>query len=322
MKYIETIKHLIKAKLIYRYDFINDKRYTTLRCGQYEKQEMLLSAIVVNAHTIEKGLTMPNKRFPFGEVKAKNILKDCEIYVKNGYDVSEPRFIDILAIMNEYCEAHIKHGVDMDSISNKIEELINLTPNFSKSQQLYSVSREDYFKHATGDFCDFANSRHSCRNLPGHVSKESLRKAIALSMTTPSTCNRQSHRVHILQSDDAKKTILSIQGGHRGFGDIADQFILVTSDLSCWPGGILRNGPYVDGGIYLMNLLYCLHHEKIAACTLNMYLTKTDTMRMHKELNIPANEVPIALVAIGIPPEHFDLARSHRRAFNEITTIH
>ncbi len=322
MEALEKIKRLIKARLIYRNDFKNDKKYSTLLCGHRAQQEMLLSALVVNAHTIEKGLTMPNKRFPFGDAKAKTILNDCALYVKKGYDVNEPRFIDILAIMKEYCEEHIQHGVDVSAISKKVEDLIKATPHFGKSQQQYSVSRDEYFKYAADDFYTFANSRHSCRNLPGHVSEESLRKALSLSMTTPSTCNRQSQRVHVLQSTEAKKIILSIQGGHRGFGDIADQFLLVTSDLSCWPSGNLRNGPYVDGGIYLMNLLYSLHHEKIAACTLNMYLTNDDSRRMHQELGIPDNEVPIALIAIGIPPEQFDLARSHRRNYEEIITIH
>lgn len=141
-------------------------------------------------------------------------------------------------------------------------------------------------------------------------------------MNAPSTCNRQSHRIHLLQTAEAKKTILAIQSGNRGFGDIADQFILITSDLRCWPSKHQRNAPYVDGGIYLMNLLYCLHHEKIAACTLNLYLDLGRTKRMHKELGIPDNEVPIALVAIGIPPESFDLARSHRRNSSEIVSAH
>lgn len=319
---LEKIKRLIKTRLIYRYDFNNDKKYSTLLCGHYAQQEMLLSALVVNAHTIEKGLTMPNKRFPFGDVKAKIILNDCALYVKKGYDVNEPRFIDILAIMKEYCEVHTQHGICLSAFSNKVEDLIRATANFDKSQQQYFVSREDYFKHAADDFFAFANSRHSCRNLPGHVSEESLRKALALSMTTPSTCNRQSHRVHILQSAESKKIILSIQGGHRGFGDIADQFLLITSDLNCWPSGNLRNGPYVDGGIYVMNLLYSLHHEKIAACTLNMYLTNEYSRRMHEQLDIPNSEVPVALIAIGIPPEQFDLARGHRRNYEEIIRIH
>lgn len=195
-------------------------------------------------------------------------------------------------------------------------------PEVASKCQKYSINRDVYFSHTNDDFVAFSSSRNSCRNLPGHVSDDSLKRALELSMTAPSTCNRQSHRIHLLQSDESKKIILSLQSGNRGFGDLADQFILITSDLRCWPSKHQRNAPYVDGGIYLMNLLYCLHYERIAACTLNMYLDAIRTQRLHNELNIPGYEVPIALVAIGIPPETFDLANSHRRVYEEITFAH
>ena len=195
-------------------------------------------------------------------------------------------------------------------------------PKEIKLSQKYLINREDYFSHFDDNFVNFSYSRSSCRNLPGHVNEDALKKALALSMNAPSTCNRQSHRIHLLQTEESKKTILSIQSGNRGFGDIADQFILITSDLRCWLSKHQRNAPYVDGGIYLMNLLYSLHHEKIAACTLNLYLDEARTKKLHSELNIPENEVPVALIAIGIPPETFDLARSHRRGAEEIVFAH
>ena len=322
MNILRKMKEVIKAGVIYSFDFKNEKRYSTLITDRTAQQEMLLSAMVVDAHTIEKGLTMPQKRYPFGEAKARTILNDCNEYVKRGYNLSEPRFLDIVSIMKEYRDVHIQHGQIVEDINEQTDKLLQIIHQPVNNQQLYSVSREDYFSHSNDNFPVFSNSRHSCRNLPGHVSDERLKAALALSMNVPSTCNRQSHRVHLLQSDKAKRIILSIQHGCRGFGNIVDQFILITSDLNCWEGGKVRHAPYLDGGIYLMNLLYSLHHEQIAACTLNMYLDKNTTMRMHKLLHIPNNEVPVALIAIGIPPEKFDLARSHRRKFEEITQIH
>lgn len=322
MNTLRKLKEIIKAGIIYRYDFMNEKKYSTLTIDRASQQEMLLSAMVVDAHTIEKGLTMPNKHIPFGGVKAQTILNDCNEYVKRGYNLTEPRFLDIVSIMKEYRDVHIQHGQDVNGINEKIGKLLQTINHSVNCQQLYSVSREAYFSHTNDTFPEFSNSRHSCRNLPGHVSDEKLKAALALSMNVPSTCNRQSHRVHLLQSEEAKRIILTIQHGCRGFGDIVDQFILITSDLNCWEGGRARHAPYLDGGIYLMNLLYCLHHEQIAACTLNMYLDKNTTIRMHKQLHIPENEVPVALIAIGIPPEQFDLARSHRRNFEEITQCH
>lgn len=316
------IKSIIKAALIYLYDLKNDIKYSTLKSGN-NTQEKLLSSLVVSAHTIEKGLTMPNKRFPFGEAKAREIITGCNLYIRKGYDTTESRFVDVVGIMKEYRDVNAEHGVQFpSSLNDSIKSLTSIINGEKNLTQHYAININDYFTYADSDFSKFANSRHSCRNLPGHVEQDALDNAIALSMNAPSTCNRQSQRIHLLQSDEAKKAILSIQGGSRGFGELADQFILITSDLSCWTSGPSRNGPYLDGGIYLMNLLYSLHHNKIAACTLNLYLNKSKTKKLHKSLNIPQNEVPVALIAIGIPPETFDLARSHRRDSEEVITRH
>ena len=151
---------------------------------------------------------------------------------------------------------------------------------------------------------------------------DKLKASLSLAMNAPSTCNRQSQRSHLLQSEDSKKAVLSIQTGNRGFGEIADQFVLVTSDLRDWPGIHQRNAPYVDGGIFVMNLLYSLHYNGIATCTLNLYLNEEKTLILHDKLQIPKNEVPIALIAVGIPPEKFDLALSCRRQAEEIISYH
>lgn len=323
MKFVEKIKLIIRAGRIYLYDLKNDVRYSTLITSKSTQHEMLLSSLVVSAHTIEKGLTMPRKRYPFGEAKALEILSDCKRYVNLGYDVDDSRFIDVVNTMQEYLSVNLEQGWVTDRELDGYKELLDyLLLGKEKEEQLYSITCEEYFSCSSSDFATFSTTRHSCRNLPGHVNNNALKAALELSMNTPSTCNRQSQRIHLLQSEEAKKTILSIQSGNRGFGDIADQFILITSDLRCWPSMHQRNAPYVDGGIYLMNLLYCLHHEKIAACTLNLYLDKPRSIRLHRELSIPDNELPIALVAIGIPPKEFDLARSHRRDYQEVTFAH
>ena len=282
----------------------------------------MLSSLVVAAHTIEKGLTMPNKRIPFGEARAKEILAGCCAYVERGYDLAESRFVDVVGIIREYKKVLQDSNAFSSTLDGFFDALDKIAPKSEGMSQHYSVKSDDYFLHSDACFDVFSSSRHSCRNLSGHVDDEKLQRAIALSMNAPSTCNRQSQRIHLLQSSKAKEIILSIQGGCRGFGELADQFILITSDLSCWPSGPQRNGPYVDGGIYLMNLLYCLHYERIAACTLNLYLDRGRDRKLHRELGIPESEVPVALVAIGIPPKEFDLARSHRRESSEVVTRH
>ena len=71
-----------------------------------------------------------------------------------------------------------------------------------------------------------------------------------------------------------------------------------------------------------MNLLYALHYYQIAACTLNMYLSKGGTKNLNKVVGIPEDETPIALIAIGTPSAKFDIAKSVRKSFDEVVVYH
>ena len=319
---LEKVKKTYRAFRIYYDDFRRDMKYSTLLTG-YNTQEKVLSRLVVEAHTIEKGLTMPEKKPVFGREKVLTIIGLCENYLRMSYDKTDPRFVYVLGILNEYKGYH--QGIaDMKDVTLKIDNLTSKVNGgkIEDIRQTYSIRSEDYFADKNSPFDIFARSRHSCRNLSEPVDEVTLWKALDLSMTAPSTCNRQSHRVHILQSDDAKQKILEIQSGNRGFGHLVDKFILVTSDLSDWPGGHQRNAPYVDGGIYVMNLLYSLHQYGIAACTLNLYLDVNRTQKLHQNLDIPENEVPIALIAVGKTPDKVDIALSKRRDIREVVKTH
>lgn len=319
----EKIKALIKSAYIYWCDFYSDIQNTSLVIDKHSSQEMLLSSLVVASHTIEKGLTMPIRHFPFGEKKAWDIARDCREYLNRGYNTSDARFQNVLSILQEYITINTQAEVGVNNdIKQVINELLSEVQLTKASTQHYSIKNEDYFDNNDSDFVKFSASRFSCRNLSGHVPVDLLQSALILSMNAPSTCNRQSHRIHLIQSDKAKRIILSLQSGNRGFGDIVDQFILVTSDLRDWSGMHQRHAPYIDGGIYIMNLLYSLHYYRIGACTLNLYLNPFRTRQLHKMLNISNNEVPVALIAIGIPPQTFDLARSSRRNVDEIIQKH
>ncbi len=319
MAFVKSFARLVKFAMIYKMDYCKQVRYTTFLTGYKDSQEKLLAHLVVKAHTIEKGLTMPLKRYNFGQSAICEILSDLRYYASH-YSVNEERFCDVVGIIKEYGRWHEGMGVKIENadIVEGLKWLDREYPEIQPISQFYGMSPDDFFAGNKGNFYEFAHSRHTCRNLSGKISEEKLQASLELAMTAPSTCNRQSVRLHILQGGD----VLSIQSGNRGFGHLADKFILITSDLSDWTGIHQRNAPYVDGGIFLMNLLYALHYNGIGACTLNMYLDENRTKRLHKELDIPENEVPIALVAIGVPPTSFDVARSVRVNYQAITKFH
>lgn len=321
MRIKDKMRVLWHAFKIYKYDFINELRYAN-NYHMDDSQEKLLSKIVVEYHTIEKGLTMPNIRLGFGKDKLNSIVKLLRQYESNGYDVLEKRFVDCVGVIKEYVILHDLHNYKLDAdTDNCLRSLLHNYKNVDPVMQIH-INKNEYFSYSSAPFDKFSYSRHSVRNYCGPVDELSLQKALHLAMNAPSTCNRQSIRIHIFKSKESKDVILKIQSGNRGFGNLADQFILITSDLSSWPGQHQRNAPYVDGGIFVMNLLYCLHFYHIGACTLNMYLNVERDIRLKRELGIPPQEVPIALISIGKLPKEFDIARSTRRELEEILTIH
>ena len=180
----------------------------------------------------------------------------------------------------------------------------------------------DVFFEEDADFKSFAKSRHSIRNFSNmKISDETLKSVIELAQIAPSSCNRQSVRIHIYDGE-LKKRVLSLQNGNRGWGEMADKIIIVTSEQTAWDGYFTK-AAYLDGGIYTMNLLYALHYYGICASCLNLYLPWKEMEALHKTSSIPDSEIPVVMIAIGYPPKcDFMIAQSNRIDYNQILNFH
>lgn len=78
---------------------------------------------------------------------------------------------------------------------------------------------------------------------------------------------------------------------------------------------------YIDGGIYLMNLLYALHYYDIAACPAHWGMPTTADKKSQKIIGLNDSEKIICLIAIGKPIEEFKTTLSLRRPHNENLNI-
>ena len=117
------------------------------------------------------------------------------------------------------------------------------------------------------------------------------------------------------------KNLTTRDVGCRGFGDRASSILVVTSDLQAWGFGEQWFGPYIDGGIYLMNLLYALHFNKVGACPLNWYASLENDSKLRVLLQIPENEIVIAMIACGSLKKNFKLAYSKRKNYKTIMKV-
>lgn len=309
--YRKIVKFTIKKKLAK--DFLLDKKryFFYSRTFNTDSKEKLIGAIILQYHVIEKGLTMPEMRKGFGQDKIISLCQTCEQYYEK-YGMEE-QLKSAIMIINEYKYIHDIEGyVLSDKVLYNIKKIRQITGITIKSEQNL-IESANYFESSRNNFLAFSNSRRSVRDFSkDDLPLEGILKAIELAKNAPSACNRQSWRTYVFTSIDDISNILEEQGGNKGFGCLVNKLIVISTELGVFSSGNERNQAYIDGGIYLLNLLYSLHFYKIATCTLNCGFDREKEKKVRKLTKINDSEVLIAMIACGNPSSKFKIATSPR----------
>jgi len=286
----------------------------------------LVSKIILDTHVIEKGLTMPEFRLGFGQIRLVVLLKNVECYILR-YDNKHHQILHALSVINEYFDVHDKGNY---SVSTELLNAKNVffgkkeinTVNFKERHQI-NITKSEYFDAIDKPFFQFSASRSSIRNFSREpVELVEIKQALDLCRNTPSACNRQSVRVHLFKDKDAIERILEVQGGNRGFGHLANFLIVVTYEPSMYFEESERNSGIVDGGMYCMNILYALHAKEMTACILNAAHSAEKDLAMRKVARIPESEVFVAMIAGGKAADEFKVATSYRYPLEKILEVH
>ena len=313
---------ILREKYIYRRTLKLWNKFWNNRALKYgdisKSKEALAALILAEAHVIQKGITMPNRRLGFGLEKARSLIHHLNEYIQH-YSKDDDVIKFAVSDLSLYVDVHNKNEYTLpDDINVNISSLINQVKFIPQEDRLYNKS--EIFKDWT-DFRDFAASRHSIRNFSSEsIEIERIIDAVKLAQTAPSACNRQGVRVKIISSEDVKNKVLSIQNGNRGFGQFADKILLLTFEQGACEYEYRTSG-YIDVGIFAMNLLYTLHVNGICACTLNAHLTISQHKQLQSILGYNNSEMPALFIAIGNPLPQFRIAKSERYSTNVICDI-
>lgn len=280
--------------------------------------------IILDYHSIEKGLLHKNLRLGFGKEKIirlqkylnDNKLKQCGrlSQIEVGYKV-----------MCEYYELHQEHNFDISDYFSQQTYLSyknRLGEQYQKDFKGYfNFTASEYFSQTNTSFDTFSDSRKSVRNFSEvPVSDELVEKAVQLATNAPSVCNRQPSRVYYVKDKKKIDQILEIQAGLEGYSKDINQLLVVTADVNYFYLVGERYQHYIDGGLFLMNLLYALHFYKIAACPANWAKEMSDEKKIKKLIPIKKSEKVLCVVAIGNPTETFRTTLSKRRDVSEVLT--
>ncbi|WP_308796895.1 nitroreductase family protein [Agromyces silvae] len=168
----------------------------------------------------------------------------------------------------------------------------------------------------------FFTTRRSVRHfdVAREVPRAVLDSAVELAATAPSVCNRQPWKVRFFEGAAASAKALAYQNGNRGFGESVPVTAVISVDLRLFGQAGERNQAWIDGGIFLMNFVSALHALGVTSCMLNLSLTSAKADRLRDGLGLAAHEVPIAMVAIGYPATGARVARSPRRLASDVAT--
>lgn len=325
-KYIPKSTKVVLKKTYFRfmliYDYIYDykrfKKYSTA-INNHKNFEQIISKIVIYYHVIEKGLSLKNTRLGFGKEKIHVLLDLINEYIEKGYPVDDTNFLAAVSVLNDYIKYHKQNLFDVSKLEEKVGRYQIYFNNLGGRLEL---NKEDIMNDINKNFYYFVNSRHSVRNFSYEkVELDSIYKAIEIAQKSPSVCNRQTSKVYIVQDKVKKDAITRLQNGNRGFGDLADKYIIITSDLNkFWVLGE-RNQSFIDGGIFSMSLLNGLHYVGLACCTLNWAVSKDTDKKLKYELDIPDNENIILIIAVGHYPEKLTVCKSNRLSAHKVTKI-
>ncbi|WP_324722179.1 nitroreductase family protein [Latilactobacillus curvatus] len=259
--------------------------------------------LTFHSHALEKGFVHDNFRAGYGHKAIIALLDALDIYEKNGYSKNNLRYRIAIDTLKEYKKVH-----EDIQFSNKNTQIVNDWLKKHNENLIDNIKDGGYFELTSSeievsskkDFNDFSNMRHSIRNFNGKSIKDSvLSKVIDLAANAPSVCNRQSSKVYNIKNKDLIADLLEIQHGIVGMAEGVSNLLIVTSDSRYFGGINERNQPYIDGGIFSMNLLYALQYNMVAACPLNANLTLKGEQLVKEDVGMDAAECIVMFIAIG-----------------------
>lgn len=284
--------------------------------------ELVCRELRILTHTIEKGMALPKIRKGFGKEKIKKILGLMDKYISiQNSEYDQEAFDYAYAILEKYIDNAAENECDISFID------LNKYQSYKKNQiefcgtEIFD-SQKLLSQIDSMNFEEFAKNRHSVRDFAvGTVDESIIRKAVELAQTAPSACNRQSTRVHYIQNRDICKNVLDLQGGAKGH--TVSSVIVLTSELSLYRHTSEFKTPYLDSGIYLMNLLYALTYYGIGTCPLIWNDDGEKAEEIRRFVDIPWSEQIVAIIQVGhYATNECKYAASNRRAVFDVLKIH
>lgn len=303
------------------YDFVRFYKYGGWKINLDDKSQRNYYAAKVY-HGLEKSLSFTNRNEESGWQNAFTLTDIVDASIKN----KNFGFHDSVAISVLKQFLNIQNNKNTEKYICLAEKVKFFEENCILDKDIKSgvinVSDSDINESRLVNPEKFFNSRYSIREFSNEkVKLEEVTRAVSLALKTPSACNRQPWHVYHISEQSRVKIALSCQTGNRGFDHKIQDILIVCSDIRAFNPGNERYQHWIDGGMYVMSLIYSLHSIGIASCCLNWSCMKSSDVELRKYFpEIAGAHTVIAMIAIGYPDKQNRLCASPRRPIDEVLT--
>jgi nitroreductase len=320
---IHAIKHT--RLLLWKESLSQAGRFATYYSRPNSRDKVQIETqVTFHIHQIEKGLSHREFRFGFGQsvVKELSVLLQRLQIVDQQY-LSNPVYREALIILNQYYRRHAEAEFDLSLIHAYFpqqlwDRIVHVQPAATTGITVEAISKR---RNNSLPFFELVKVRHSVREYSSKaLTSDDFTDVLEAAIQTPSVCNRQPTRVHIILDKTTIQAALQIQGGLNGY-PTPPALVLITSDIRAFMSENERNQGYVDGGLFAMTFLYGLEAKGLAACPLHTMFSDAQNSSTRKLLAIPENEVLVMYIAVGHFLDSVPVCRSERYSANHISTI-
>ncbi|MBB5224220.1 nitroreductase [Amaricoccus macauensis] len=263
-------------------------------------------------------MALPGAAAGHGLDTAQRLVSDVEDYVTRwGADEQTA-----IAIRTLGAWLTLNSGPQTRGLADRIAVLPDCNSDAGVHGGVEEVTRAEILAANSIDFARFAATRHSIRQYAaGDVPADTVRRAVAAAQFAPSSCNRQTTRVHVWTEPEAVARVLALQSGNRGFGDRLAGAAVVWTDLRNWTEAAERYNGYVDGGMFAMSLIYALHAEGLGTVPLNWSEEPQQDAALRALADLPESAQIVVLIGFGQLPDRLRVPHSHRRSLDSCLTL-
>lgn len=288
---------------------------------QTASQKNLEAVIVVEYHRLEKSLSMTPWIAGRGIDAFERLVSALEMHHQRFGESPNARSEDVesgVQVAIEFTRRNIAIiDEDLTNRFNRIVSLSKVSPDIAQCYGSVLCKREEQYSLVGEAAQQFISSRRSTRAFCDEVvNLATIQSIVRVAVSAPSVCNRQAWKVVVVQEPSLLEKALSLQNGNAGFRGSIHNLFVVLVDLSYFLTIEERNQPWIEGGLFSMNLMLSLKAHGYGSCALNWCADEPSDASLRSLLSIDSHYIVIMMIAFGNTEDETVHAASPRRSIN------